>query len=250
LATRRKGDAKAPAGIMIPLYTYPTDGTWAAVIRAKNAHPSLPFVAIMNPNSGPGASRDASYATGVKDLRAAGVVVLGYVTTGYATKSYSEISNLEAQVSAYHEWYRVDGIFFDEMSNVAGYESYYAALDSYVRSLGMKHTAGNPASTVPNSYVGTLDTLVAYENAGLPDLSALANPGRDAKDFAILAYGVASLSRSFLKRSPGVAAWIYLTDGVLPNPYKSLPAYFEDEVATLDLNQARACDAPRDPEPV
>jgi hypothetical protein len=30
-------------------------------------------------------------------------------------------------------------------------------------------------------------------------------------------------------------AWIYLTDGVLPNPYNSLPTYFADEVAMLSL---------------
>jgi hypothetical protein len=80
---------------MIPLYTHPTDGTWAAVIRAKKAYPDVPFVAIINPDSGPGTSQDQNYESGIKDLQAAGVVVLGYVTTGYATSSYSALIDLE-----------------------------------------------------------------------------------------------------------------------------------------------------------
>src|SRR5437660_3965788 len=136
--------ATAPTGIMIPLYTYPTGGTWAPVIQAKNAYPNVPFVAVINPASGPGTSHDPNYAAGIKDLQAAGVVVLGYVATGYATSSYSAISGLEAQVSLYDRWYHVNGIFFDEMSNAVGNESYYSTLNSLVRSLRMTYTVGNP----------------------------------------------------------------------------------------------------------
>jgi hypothetical protein len=227
--------ATAPTGIMIPLYTHPTDGTWKAVTQAKKAHPNLRFVAVINPDSGPGDLQDPSYAAGIKDLQAEGVVVLGYVATGYATSSHSEISNLEAQVSAYDSWYGVDGIFFDEMSNVVGYESYYSTLNSYAKSLGMRCTVGNPASAVPTSYIGTLDTLVMYENRGLPDVSTLVCSRGGPSDFAIISYGVASPSQSFMTGSSNLVAWIYLTDGVLPNPYNSLPTYFADEVAMLSL---------------
>jgi hypothetical protein len=79
------------------------------------------------------------------------------------------------------------------MSNVVGYEGYYSTLDSYVKSLGMKVTVGNPASMVPTSYLGTLDILVTYENAGLPDLSKFAYSGHESSNFAIVASGVLSL---------------------------------------------------------
>jgi hypothetical protein len=240
--------ATSPTGIMIPLYTYPTDGAWAAVIGARNAHPNVRFVAIINPNSGPGTSQDPNYARGIKELQTSGVVVLGYVPTGYATGPHSAVRELESEVSAYESWYRVDGIFFDEMSNVAGYEGYYSALDAYVKSLGMSFTAGNPASTVPASFMGTLDTLVIYENAGLPDLSKFAHSSYDASGFAIVAYGVASPSQSFLTSVSSFAAWVYFTDGVLPNPYNSLPKYFEDEVAMVS-SCSPATRPPRQGEP-
>jgi len=234
LSTMRGANATtSPTGIMIPLYTYPTDGTWAAVIQAKRAHPDVPFAAIINPASGPGTSRDPSYAEGIKELQNAGVVVLGYVPTGYATGSDSAIGNLKAQVKAYDRWYEVDGIFFDEMSGVVGHEGYYSTLDSFVKSLGENFTVGNPAATVPAGHIGTLDTLVIYENSGLPDLSKFAYSGYDKSNFAIVAYGMASVARSFVARISGVAGWVYLTDGTLPNPYDSLPGYFEEEVAML-----------------
>jgi len=225
----------APTGIIIPLYAYPTDGAWAAVIQAKNAYPNVPFMAVIDPGSGPGTSPDPNYVAGVKNLQAAGVIVLGYVPTGYATGSYSAIGNLEAQVSAYNSWYHVNGIFFDEMSNVVGYESYYSTLNAYVKSLGMTHTVGNPGATVPTTYIGTLDTLVIYENGALPTLSTLAYPGYSTSNFAIVAYAVASPGQSFVSSSSSFAAWVYFTDGVAPNPYGSLPSYFTDEVAMLSV---------------
>jgi Spherulation-specific family 4. len=51
---------------MIALYTYP-DSTWDVVAQAKSAHPSVPVVAIINPNNGPGSSRDANYVSGIQN---------------------------------------------------------------------------------------------------------------------------------------------------------------------------------------
>ena len=74
--------AASQTGVMVALYTYP-DSTWTTVAQAKAAHPSVPVVAIINPNNGPGSSRDANYVSGIQELHAAGVVVLGYDATGY-----------------------------------------------------------------------------------------------------------------------------------------------------------------------
>ena len=136
--------ASGPMGVIIPLYTYPTDGSWATVIQAKQANPSVPFIAVINPNTGPGSSQDSNYVQGIKNLQAAGVRVLGYVATGYASNS---ISSEESQVNSYHSWYGVDGIFFDEMSNLASTASYYSTLDSFVHSLiPGSTTIGNPGT--------------------------------------------------------------------------------------------------------
>jgi aspartate carbamoyltransferase catalytic subunit len=51
----------ALTGTLVPLYTYPTDPSWGMVAEGKLAHPSVPVIAVINPNSGPGASLSADY---------------------------------------------------------------------------------------------------------------------------------------------------------------------------------------------
>src|SRR3989441_6587925 len=138
--TRTSFAAPTNSGIVIPLYTYPTDGSWAATLQARNAHPNVPIIAVINPNNGPGGSSDPNYVQGVKNFQSAGVIVLGYVATGYASHA---MSNLDAQINSYWNLYRVDGIFFDEMANNQGNENYDSTLNTYVKSLGMTMTMGN-----------------------------------------------------------------------------------------------------------
>jgi len=208
---------------MIPLYTYP-GSTWTNVIAVENANPGVPIVAIINPNSGPGGSMDPNYVSGILSLQAAGVVVIGYVPTGYGSRSISEV---ESMVNDYKSWYPVTGIFFDEMSNVAGYEGYYSTLNAYANSLGLTYTVGNPgADTIP-SYVGTVDTIVIYENQGLPSLSSLEGWHSDygKGNFAMMAYGVQSINQSYPSTASPHVGYIYITNAELPNPYDALPPY-------------------------
>ena len=98
------------------------------------------------------------------------------------------------------------------MSNVATYESYYATLNSYVKSDGMTYTMGNPGTSVPDGYIGILNSLVIDENSGYPSLSFITYPGYPASDFSFIAYGVsynaafvtsaASLVRLHVHRQP------------------------------------------------
>ncbi len=222
--------ASSPLGVMIPLYTYPTDASWAAVIQAKQAYPNVPFIAVINPNSGPGGSQDSNYVQGIKNLQGAGIRVLGYVDTAYAGDS---LSSVEANVNLYKSWYAVDGIFFDDMTNVAGYESYYSTLSAYVHSLiPGSTTIGNPGTSVPTSYIGTLDVLDIYESSPYPSLSFITYSGYSPNYFSNIVYGV-PLSTSYLTSIVGINSWVYVTDANLPNPYDVLPSYFISEVATL-----------------
>src|SRR6266571_1999513 len=184
--------ASTNSGIVIPLYTYPTDGSWAATPQAKNAHPNVPIIAVINPSDGPGGSSDSNYVQGVKNFQAAGIIVIGYVATGYASQL---ISSLESQISSYKNWYSVNGIFFDEMSSVQGN---YSTLNTYVKSLGMTMTMGNPGTSVPSSYIGTLDSLCIFEQGGLPTLSYLSSySGHPKSNFAYIGLSVSSLNTSF-----------------------------------------------------
>src|SRR5207245_11506926 len=116
-----------------------------------------------NPSSAHLPTFDVNYLQGIKNFQANGITVLGYVATGYASNL---LVNVESQVLAYKNWYGVNGIMFDEMGNSVGQEAYYSALNLYVKSLGMTFTMGNPGTLVPNTFIGTLDALDIYENAG------------------------------------------------------------------------------------
>jgi Spherulation-specific family 4 len=222
-------------GIVIPLYTYPTSSTWTTIVQTKNSYPLVPVIAIINPGSGPGTSLDPNYVTGISSLQAAGIIVLGYDYTDYGSRS---IASVEADATAYLNWYHVNGIFFDQMANVAGYETYYSTLNTFVKSLGMTVTMGNPGTSIPASYVGTLDIINIYETRGTPSLSTLSShtfyPTHPKSDFSYIAYGVTRLSTSYELSSTTYVGWLYITDGRSPNPYDMLPSYFSAEVSILN----------------
>ena len=223
-------------GLIVPLYTYPTDSSWQTLIQQKLANPNVPVAAIVNPSSGPGSGQDPNFVSGINSLRSAGITVLGYVATGYGSNS---ISSVEAQINDYKQWYNVNGILFDEMSSTPGYETYYSTLSSYAYSLGFSWTVGNPGAPVPSSFIGTVGTFVIYENAGLPSLSLLASStgGYPTSNFAFVSYGVSgsSVSQSYVSGASSYVSWMYVTDANLPNPYDTLPSYLSTLMSYLSV---------------
>jgi hypothetical protein len=238
---------KAPAsgasasGVIIPLYSYP-GSSWNAIIQQKIAYPSVPITVIVNPSSGPGASKDPNYVTWINNLRSAGINVLGYVYTSYGARSANSVV---ADINAYKAWYGVNGIFLDEMSNVVGHESYYSALTSYAHYLGLDTVVGNPGATVPSSFIGAVDVIVIYENAGVPSASALGSStmGLSKSGFATMSYGVSSLTSSSVRAVAAYAGYVFITDQGMPNPYSSLPSYFASLVSDLKATSSMSISA-------
>ena len=231
---RHVSASNAQTGVIIPLYAYP-NSSWGAVVQAKAAHPNVPFVVVINPNSGPGSWWDPNYASGIQRMQSAGIVVIGYVYTSYASRP---LSSAVADISAYKALYHVNGIFLDEMSNVAGQEGYYSYLNGYARSLGLTLTVGNAGTDTLPSYIGTVDTIIINENSGLPSISSLAgwHASYGKQNFASISYGVA-MTPSFVKSASAYLGYMYLTDVGMPNPYGSLPSYFSGLVASFDALQ-------------
>jgi hypothetical protein len=53
--------AVCATGVILPLYTWPSDGAWDPVYDALVAYPEVDFNVIVNPNSGPGNSCKTFY---------------------------------------------------------------------------------------------------------------------------------------------------------------------------------------------
>lgn len=227
----QKADAAAAAGIMVPLYTYP-GGTWDTVIETKNDHPDVPIVAIVNPASGPGGSRDSNYVSGIGELKAAGVIVLGYVSTAYTDRSLDAV---KGDIDRWDSLYDVDGIFFDEQTNWAGSESYYTQAGDYAESKGLDFTVGNPGANSIPSYLATVDVVLIYESPGLPNLNNYDSwDSYDNGKLGMIPFSVSSLPTGWLEDATAFIGWVYVTSDSLPNPWDSLPSYFDDMAALLD----------------
>lgn len=220
-------------GTIVPLYTYPTDATWTDIATAASAHPSVRVVAVINPNNGPTATVDAAYASGISALQAAGVVVIGYVATGYGTRATSAV---DADVDRYVAQYpSLDGIFFDEAAIYeTGHETTYTEEATHARDAGYAMLVANPGTTPDAAYEGLFDVAMVYESDGAPAESVLAQfaPHREAS--AIIPYAVASLDASYLASIRPDVAYVYLTDDDLPNPWDTLPSYFDALLTGLE----------------
>ncbi|KAK4984017.1 hypothetical protein LTR50_006856 [Elasticomyces elasticus] len=100
------------SAVIVPLYIYPlTPETWQPLYRAISTHPTLPFLIILNPDSGPGApgspSPDANYARETARLNAyPNVTTLGYVRVDYCRRG---LGSVVGDVGGYAKWAGVGG---------------------------------------------------------------------------------------------------------------------------------------------
>ncbi len=223
----------ANAGMIAPMYM-PPGAIWNQLIDAKAMYPTNDIIGIMNPNSGPAPSlgQQQVYVSAITALHAAGIKVIGYVATGGTSVS---LLTAESYIKDYHDWYNVDGIFFDEMGNTPGQESYYSQLTAYAKSLGMAFTVGNPGTQIPSSFFNTVDILNIYENASLPNLSTIQSRtlGGSRNEFSIMAYGVPTLSSPIIQSYLPYVNYIYITDATSPGQYFVLPSYLNQEASYI-----------------
>ena len=227
--------------LLVPAYFYPdvwnTPNQWFTM--CDNA-PSQSIV-IMNPNSGPGTSSNSDYVTAVGHCQNNNINVIGYVYTSYGSRALSAV---EADIDKYYNWYGVNGIFLDQMSSNARTLSYYQTLFNYIRTKGDSlHdlNVGN-MGTAPTTdwplHHGIVDVLNIFEGSA-SSFSSFSMPSWASNyvpsSFSIIVYGVSSSSlRSICSTIANIdhVTYRYVTDGTLPNPYGSLPSYWNTEASS------------------
>jgi hypothetical protein len=213
---------------LIPAYLPPHE------LPALARGPRRPRMVIVNPASGPGAQRSDAYAGAVRALRTAGVRVLGYVHTGYGGRPAPDVL---ADVDRYVSWYGVDGIFFDEAASGAGQLDHYRALARAARGDGARLVVLNPGVPPAPGYFDLADVVVTFEGTYAAYADALeATPewlDREPRQrVAHLVYG-ATRAQALGALAGSAAGYLYATSGALPNPWRTLPAYLDEEVEAL-----------------
>ena len=241
----------APLGIMVPAYFSPSHTVyWSELDFAASR---IPLVAIMNPDSGPGASKSTSYVNVLSQLHQAGGTVIGYTYSGYGTRALADV---EADIDTYLSWYNVDGFFIDEMAddaNTTNY-AYYQSLYQYIKSKGAQYSVtGNPGANTQQNYLSipTVDSLMIFESNGskyssfAPSSWVYQYP---PKQFVHLPYGVTNITTmsNYVGLAVGRnAGWIYISDSTL---YSVMPSYWTNEVNLVQsLNAASLSPTITDP---
>ncbi len=220
--------------LLVPAYFYP--GTQWAQLTAAGAS----ITAIVNPDSGPGTVADPAYTAALTGFEAAGGTVIGYVSTDYGLRSAAAV---EADVATYKSFYPINGIFLDQMTAdaKAAHLAYYASLYSYIKTSSPGYdVVGNPGTAVPQSYAAVADTLVTYEGAdatfaaNVPAAwtTAASTPAGKSANIVYEAATAADMLAAVGRARAANVGDVYVTDdGADGNPYDSLPAYFNAEVA-------------------
>jgi hypothetical protein len=197
-------------------------------------------LAIINPNSGPGDAVRADYVAQVKEAKAHGVTVLGYVHTSYGKRPLAEV---QAEIEKFRQWYGVDGIFLDEVTNDDAHLPYYFQCHTLVQSGQPKAVVViNPGTPVTEGYMKTADIVLTFESDFAAYVKRDADPAwvahYPAKRFFHLIYGAAdeaALRQAVALSKKRNAGWVYVTPGGLPNPWNTLPeaGYWQSELKEL-----------------
>ena len=201
----------------------------------------MPVVAILDPANGPGTFVDPSYTSAVTALRAAGGRVYGYVYTHYAARGADTVL---ADAARYDSLYTVDGFFVDEVTADAdpAHLAYYTGLVAGLHALAPgRPVMGNPGIDCDAAYVTAahFDELLTFEHWAGYDVWAPApwmgsqSPSRFV-NMIYARHDAAAMRAAILLASQRNVGGVFVTDDSLPNPWDTTPAYWAQEIATIE----------------
>jgi hypothetical protein len=231
VATRSPERRPTCRSALIPAYLPPH-----AIIELVHG-PARPRLLVINPASGPGPEASPSYRDAVRTAQATGAGVLGYVPTSYGARPLADVL---ADVDRYASWYAIDGIFVDETAHTAAQLPYYEAVSRHIRATG-KRVVINPGVPPAPEYFDLADVVVTFEGPysaydaavdRMPDSVRRQPRGRVAH----LVYDASRSQALAAIDNPGEAGYVYVTSGSLPDPWRTLPAYLDEQEEAL-----RAC---------
>lgn len=224
-----------PLKLGIPGYFYPGEA-WDAVVAASDETRIL----IVNPDSGPGAASDPTYVEAIDRAKAAGILVLGYVSTEYGDRAEA---NVFADIDNYAMWYNVSGFFIDEVSGAAECafdKKFYDRVTARAQiDIPGSYVAFNPGTDTCEYFLNIADAIVifedsaeAYEVWAPPDWTRAQPPERfwnlviDTPEDKL----ISTLQRAVASN----VSTVYVTDDVLDNPWDSIPTYWDAEIEALE----------------
>lgn len=224
--------------IAIPSYFYPGGSSLSYWQKIINSTGSVGLV-VVNPSDGPGNNKDLNYSNIVSSLQSVGIKVVGYVYTNWGGR---DINIVKSEVDKHFQWYNLDGIFFDEASDLLEKVTYYQQLYNYV-----KQTYGtdkiviiNPGINTLEEYINTADIIVNFED----EYTKYINWQPSGWEYKYSPYRFwhliintpfENLENAINLSKERNAGWIYVTDDNLPNPWDTIPqdSYWQKELSLV-----------------
>ena len=224
----------------VPAYFNPAHAPaeWARLALAPAG-----TIIVVNPDTGPSGAMRADYVAAVAAARRRGCLVYGYVDSAYGARS---IAAMSADARLYRAELGVDGVFLDQAGGDPGA---LAALDgaaAAARRWGLRVAVNPGHPQVAPDVLERFDEVVLFEGPldAYADMPALTPPreGWAGRPWHLI-YGVRS--PSVMAAVLSVAAWrgaavVYVTDGILPNPWRTLPGYWDREVEVVGSTRAHS----------
>jgi hypothetical protein len=191
-------------------------------------------VIVMNPATGPGTVADPTYAAVLDYCLSKRQQVIGYIDTDYRKR---KLALVHTEIEQFYALYpSIAGIFLDQVSNepARSVKAYYRKLYRHIKDTRPDAlVVGNPGVPALAPWQvrgrGIADVLCVFEMPAAeyadwrpPDWVA----SRDASTFAQLVYGTADADETsaVCAASAGKnAGWIFVTQGVMPNPWAAPP---------------------------
>ena len=78
-----------------------------------------------------------------------------------------------------------------------------------------------------------MDVILIYESAGTPALSTLTRYAGARSHYGIIPYA-AKFDAAYVKSASRSVEYVYVTDDDLPNPWDTVPGFFELLLAALE----------------
>jgi len=213
--------------LTVPAYFLPeARDCWARLVAAGPAVGSV----ILNRKNGPGSGPAVEYRGIVAACLEVGQDVLGYVWTDYGARDWGRVLG---DIDRYRTFYGVRQIFLDgasaHLSRLPVYRGYFAAIGESGGS-----TVLNPGIVPPSAYGECADAIVVFEGTASVYLTHGWRTSMHQIPVATwhLVYDAPPAIVADVLRLAGLrgASGIYVTDRGLPNPWDTLPSYWEDEV--------------------
>ena len=228
--------------VLVPSYMYPSasGSAWNTFIAHPMRSTKVGRIMIVNPNSGPGKEAKTDYRNIVEAAQRSGNKVYGYVSTRYGKV---DARTVEEEVREYLKWYRVDGIFVDEVSaEPAQVARYYQPLATFISTVTDGGGVILNAGTYPDASYAEIKVqppsklqIVVFENDYAVFSSAsFIVPSWTRKYppsmfidivYKTPAVDVAKVLQLSAKRGVG---FVYVTDQIMPDPYEALPSYWAE----------------------